>query len=129
MTGRGGGGNMMGMSDRRAKQNIVRVATLPQGIGLYLFDYRPELRDLAGHGRQLGVMADEVEQIKPEAVSLHPTGYKMVDYGQLDINPVDVATSLPQPTNPCRCESGFIRTNHPPPVGANSFGVAGGQAA
>ena len=74
---------MTKMSDRAAKQNITRVATLYKGIGLYLFDYRPELRDVAGHGRQLGVMADELEGLMPQAVSLHPTGYHMVDYGLL----------------------------------------------
>ena len=91
--GGGGGGGMMGMSDRRAKQNIVRVTILSNGIGLYLFDYRPGLRDLAGHGRQLGVMADEVEKVVPEAVGMHPSGYKMVNYGMLGISPADMARS------------------------------------
>lgn len=89
-----GMGMGMGMSDPAAKQNIVRVATLPQGIGLYLFDYRPELRDLAGHGRQLGVMADEVEGVLPVAVSVAPDGYKMVNYSLLEIKYVDVAIAF-----------------------------------
>jgi hypothetical protein len=71
------------MSDRRAKENVVRVGQHSAGIGLYLFDYKPEFRDACGHGRQLGVMADEVQQIMPRAVSLHPDGYKRVDYGML----------------------------------------------
>lgn len=82
------------MSDRTAKQNIIRVATLPLGIGLYLFDYLDELRDIAGHGRQLGVMADEVEGVMPEAVWLHPTGYKMVNYDLLAIRQRDVASAF-----------------------------------
>ena len=94
MTRSGGGMNMNMMSDPAAKQNIVRVATLPMGIGLYLFDYRPELRDLAGHGRQLGVMADEVESVVPGALSRHPSGYKMVNYGLLGVGLPDVARSL-----------------------------------
>jgi hypothetical protein len=28
-------------------------------------------------------MADEVEQVKPDAVTTHPSGYKMVNYGML----------------------------------------------
>jgi hypothetical protein len=28
-------------------------------------------------------MADEVEQVKPEAVSLHPSGFKQVNYASL----------------------------------------------
>ena len=71
-------------SDRRVKENIVEIGTHPLGIGLYLFDYKPEFRAAWGHGRQLGVMADEVETVRPEAVLVHPNGYKMVDYGLLN---------------------------------------------
>lgn len=73
-------------SDRITKQNIVRIGDHPFGIGLYLFDYRPEYREEYGHGRQFGVMADEVETVMPEAVSIHPDGYKMVDYGMLGVS-------------------------------------------
>ena len=52
-------------SSRDVKENIVRIGTHPLGIGLYLFDYKPEFRDLYGHGRQFGVMADEVETVMP----------------------------------------------------------------
>ena len=52
---------------------------------VYLFDYKPEYRDAWGHGRQFGVMADEVEKVMSEAVSVHPDGYKMVDYAMLGI--------------------------------------------
>ena len=71
------------LSDRRAKENIVRIGDHPAGIGLYLFDYKPEFRDAWGHGRQLGVMADEVEQVMPIAVSVRADGYRTVDYGML----------------------------------------------
>jgi hypothetical protein len=73
-------------SDRAVKQNLVRIGTHPLGIGLYLFDYKPEFRDACGHDRQFGVMADEVETVMPEAVSVHPDGYKQVDYAMLGIN-------------------------------------------
>jgi hypothetical protein len=73
------------VSDRSTKENLVRVGTHALGIGLYLFDYKPEYRTSCGHGRQFGVMADEVETVMPEAVSLHPNGYKQVDYGMLGI--------------------------------------------
>jgi hypothetical protein len=97
--GSGGMGNdgslgMTKMSDRAAKHNIIRLATLPIGIGLYLFDYHDELRELAGHGRQLGVMADEVEGVMPQAVSLHPSGYRMVDYAKLDIKSGDIVAAF-----------------------------------
>ena len=79
------GAQTMSASDLKTKENIVRIGKHPLGIGLYLFDYKPEYRELCGSGRQFGVMADEVETIMPEAVSVHPDGYKMVNYGMLGI--------------------------------------------
>ena len=76
---------MTKMSDRRAKARIVRIGNHPLGIGLYLFDYRAGFRDEWGHGRQFGVMADEVETVLPDAVSVHADGFKVVDYGRLGI--------------------------------------------
>ena len=84
--GEDGGGQMTMMSDRAAKKNIVRIGDHPLGIGLYLFDYRPEFRDRWGHGRQFGVMADEVQAVLPEAVSVHDNGHKVVDYAMLGIS-------------------------------------------
>jgi len=63
-------------SDRRLKSNIERIGTHKLGIGLYEYD-------IFG-GRQQGVMADEVEKVMPEAVLMHPSGYKMVNYGLLN---------------------------------------------
>lgn len=89
MTGSGtgsDGGTTAGMqmvSDRRAKESIVRVGDHPLGIGLYLFEYKPHFRASCGEGRYLGVMADEVELVMPQAVVVHADGYKMVDYGKL----------------------------------------------
>lgn len=73
-------------SDRMAKENIARIGVHPLGIGLYLFDYKPEYREKWGHGRQFGVMAQEVETVMPEAVCVHPDGYKMVNYAMLGIS-------------------------------------------
>ena len=72
-------------SDRSVKENIVEVARHSAGFGLYLFDYMPAYRDTWGHGRQFGVMADEVEKIVPEAVSMSEHGYAVVDYDKLGI--------------------------------------------
>ena len=88
----GGGGTLadgvmvdMMPSDRSIKENIVRVGDHSLGIGLYLFDYKPEYREQWGSGRQFGVMADEVETVIPEAISVHPDGYKMINYRMLGI--------------------------------------------
>lgn len=63
------------ISDRRLKSNIQRIGDHPLGIGVYEYD-------IFGH-RDVGVMADEVLTVKPEAVILRPDGYMMVDYGRL----------------------------------------------
>lgn len=62
-------------SDRRLKSNIKRIGTHSLGIGIYEYDI------FGGH--QTGVMADEVESVMPDAVTIHPSGYKMVNYGRL----------------------------------------------
>lgn len=85
-TGTESANNRKPNSDPRIKENIARIGTHWLDIGLYLFDYKPEFRDACGHGRQFGVMADEVENVMPEAVSVHPNGYKMVDYAMLGIS-------------------------------------------
>jgi hypothetical protein len=74
-------------SERRVKENIVRLGDHPLGFGLYLFDYRPEFREQWGHGRQFGILIDEVEKVVPSAVSMHADGYKRADYAQLGITP------------------------------------------
>ena len=89
INGDGGQGMMFasgGGSDRSIKENIVRIGEHPLGIGLYLFDYKSEYRNVWGCGRQFGVMADEVESVMPAAVSKHPKGYKLVDYAMLGIS-------------------------------------------
>ena len=83
MSGMGMG--MMNMSDARAKENVVKIGRDPRGFGIYLFDYRPEFKAAHGFGRQLGVMADEVETLVPDAVFMAPDGYRRVDYARLAV--------------------------------------------
>ena len=73
-------------SARHMKENISRVGAHPLGFGLYLFDYRPEFKDYAGHGRQFGVMIDEVVSIVPAAVGTDGNGYPVVDYAMLGVH-------------------------------------------
>ena len=70
-------GSAMGMflSDIRLKSNIERVGTHPLGIGVYEYD-------IDGH-RERGVMAQEVLNVKPEAVLMGDDGFYMVNYGAL----------------------------------------------
>ena len=62
-------------SDRRLKRNIKRIGTHRLGIGIYSFDY-------VWGDSAVGVMADEVEAIMPEAVSEFG-GFKAVNYAML----------------------------------------------
>ena len=68
-------GTFKGWSDRRLKSNISRIGEHPLGIGIYEYDIFGQ--------HDIGVMADEVEQVMPDAVMVHPSGYKMVNYSML----------------------------------------------
>jgi hypothetical protein len=73
-------------SDRRLKENIELVGRDERTmLPLYEFEYK------GGDGRRfLGLMADDVEKVYPEAVSEMSNGYKAVDYGMLGIEMVEV---------------------------------------
>jgi hypothetical protein len=72
------------ISDIRTKEHIKAIGWLPNGLPVYEYEYKPEWKDEAGHGRFIGVMAQEVEMVQPEAVITRPDGYKMVNYGALN---------------------------------------------
>ena len=74
-----------GMSDIHTKENIEIVGAAPNGLTVYEFEYKSEFKDhpLAGHGRFRGFMAQEVEQVFPEAVFTMDNGYKAVDYSKV----------------------------------------------
>jgi len=79
-----GGAGIMAFSDIRMKENIKQIHWLPNGLPVYEFEYKPEYKDIAGHGKFVGVMAQEVELVQPEAVITNADGYKMVNYGALN---------------------------------------------
>ncbi|CAO3358573.1 tail fiber domain-containing protein [Azospirillum palustre] len=63
------------MSDRRVKRDIERIGTAGNGLPLYRFQY------IWGGPVQIGVMAQDVEEINPAAV-VDVGGIKAVDYGR-----------------------------------------------
>jgi hypothetical protein len=63
-------------SDRRLKHDVKRIGKTDDGLPIYSFKYKGDEKEQT----HVGFMADEVEQVKPEAVGVHPTGYKTVDY-------------------------------------------------
>jgi len=73
-------------SDIRMKENIKPIGHLPNGLTVYEFEYKPEFKDKEynGHGKRIGVMAQEVEKVMPHAVKTLDDGYKVVLYGMLN---------------------------------------------
>lgn len=75
------GAAMIMSSDRRLKEDVVRVGTDEKtGLSLYEFSYKTE-----PGVRYRGVMADEVKSKFPQAVREGADGYMRVDYGMLGI--------------------------------------------
>jgi hypothetical protein len=68
---------MTALSDRRLKTDVERIGERPDGLGVYAFRY------LWSPVRHIGVMAQEVLDVKPEAVVHLPGGYMAVNYGAL----------------------------------------------
>lgn len=66
----------LGFSDRRLKKNVARLGTRSDGLGVYEFEY------IWGGGRQIGLMAQEVVNIYPDAIG-ESHGYMTVDYGKV----------------------------------------------
>jgi len=65
------------MSDRRLKWDIREVGKLASGIKTYAFKY------LGSAAQHFGVMAQEVMQVRPDAVGVSPSGFLYVDYGKV----------------------------------------------
>lgn len=65
------------ISDVRLKRDIERIGTLPSGLGVYSFRY------LWDDQPQVGVMAQEVREVIPEAVHETADGVLFVDYGKV----------------------------------------------
>lgn len=72
--GAGGMMSLLALSDEALKDNIVEVGRTPDDIPIKLFSYKGD-SDL-----RLGVMAQDVEKVKPGAVYKTNSGYKAVDY-------------------------------------------------
>ena len=76
-------GNLAGgamASDKTLKENIIKVGQSPSGFNIYEFNY------LWSPKRFRGVIAQEVQKIKPQAVLSNIFGHLLVDYSKLDVN-------------------------------------------
>ena len=76
-------------SDERTKTNISLHSRLSNGIGIYDYNYKEPYASLYGSGRKRGVLAQEVKDDYPGAVSVARNGMYMVDYSKLPV-PTDM---------------------------------------
>jgi hypothetical protein len=72
-TAAGIGLGLFSLSDERTKENIEPVGLLNNGLNVYRYNFRGDTRP------QIGLIAQEVERVKPEAVA-DVGGLKMVNY-------------------------------------------------
>lgn len=73
---------MMAASDARLKRNIERLGQSPSGLPIYRFEYLWDRRP------RVGVMAQDLLRLRPDAVCTSRSGFYMVDYARIDVKPL-----------------------------------------
>ena len=68
------------VSDRRLKKNVTRIAEHAAGFGIYRFQY------LWSDAEYVGVMAQEVVELMPQAVVRGDDGFLRVDYAGIGMH-------------------------------------------
>jgi hypothetical protein len=76
-------GGIFNPSDIALKTNIKPVGKLPNGLSTYTWDWTEEAQEIVGDQPSYGVIAQEVQQVIPEAVTRHSNGYLAVDYSKI----------------------------------------------
>lgn len=69
-----GGAGITKFSDRRLKEDVSRVGTLDNGLPVYAYRYKN------GGPMEIGLMAQDVAKVRPEAVETDASGFLKVDY-------------------------------------------------
>jgi hypothetical protein len=77
--GGGGGGRGGRRSDIRLKHDIILLGHLDNGLGFYRFSYN------GSEKAYVGVIAQEVWRVIPQAVLRGPDGYLRVNYDKLGL--------------------------------------------
>jgi hypothetical protein len=62
------------------KKKVRRIGTSPSGLPVYAFTY------IWGGPEMVGVMAQDLLLVRPDAVIVAGSGYLMVDYDKIDVN-------------------------------------------
>ena len=72
------------MSDMRLKTNINQVGDLPNGLGIYTWNWTDEAVEKGlANNMHIGVLAQEVEKIMPSAIVHTDSGYMAVKYNEI----------------------------------------------
>ena len=74
------GASAYAKSDIRLKTEIKRVGKLPNGIPVYRWEWTKEAKEIVDDQPAFGVLAQEVLEFMPDAVTLGTDGYYEVDY-------------------------------------------------
>lgn len=69
------------MSDERLKDDHGVIGETYEGIPIHSYNYK------GSETPHIGVMAQDVEKIIPDAVATHPSGFKMVNYAKIAPKP------------------------------------------
>lgn len=72
----GGIGGLFALSDERTKTDKDKIGETDDGMGIYSFRYK------GTPGKQIGLMAQEVQKKKPKAVKRGPDGFLRVNYSE-----------------------------------------------
>ena len=70
-------------SDIRLKTDIKRVGRLPNGLNVYTWEWNEEGKRVSKDQPTMGVIAQEVLEVLPEAVTKGSDGYLLVNYGKV----------------------------------------------
>ena len=74
-------------SDERLKENIKPIENATDkvnAIGGYTFDWKEDIEEVTSKsGKDVGIIAQELEKVLPELVTTRDNGYKGVDYPKL----------------------------------------------
>ena len=73
-------------SDERLKENIEKYGELPNGVGLYTWDWNEKAVELGAEDLPTyGVIAQDARQYVPDAVWMGDDGYLRVDYSKVNV--------------------------------------------
>jgi hypothetical protein len=77
-------GTLIATSDVRLKENLNKIGQLPSGLGLYSWDWKDSAPSDAKSNQTIGVLAQEVQQLIPDAIVQREDGYMAVDYSKVN---------------------------------------------